>query len=172
MSLGGLKLFELGGISGRFVRIELHASDTGACVRHFPKSGFFEIGRPETVLTRFGIKICAPLIDILHLGPALIDALLQIDQPIVTAAQTEPSKDATKSRMTTRPPQPSANLFIGFRVVVMNRSRKRVGKSTRITRSPVLSGRKSVAKMGVGKSRVGRRLAHNHCIQDGIINRR
>jgi len=43
-------------------------------------------------------QICAPLIDVLHLRPALIDSLLQTDQAIVTAANCKSHRHSNEEQ--------------------------------------------------------------------------
>ena len=96
--MGGLKLLDLRRIGRRFVRVKLHATDAGPRVRHFDERRFFKIGCAGNSVHQIWNQIGAPLIDILHLGPALIDTLLQPDEAIVAAAQRNGRNDDNENQ--------------------------------------------------------------------------
>src|SRR4029077_949130 len=93
LSLRSLKLLQLRGIRRRFIGIKLHASDAGPRIRHFSERRLLEIGRARNRVHEIRDQICAPLIDVLHLRPTLIDALLQPDKTIIAAGDCKCSDD-------------------------------------------------------------------------------
>src|SRR2546423_13939075 len=71
--------------------IDLDPAYAGARVRHFGQRRFFKISRALPRVDEVRDQIRAPLIHILHLRPALIDFLLQANQPIIAARDSAPA---------------------------------------------------------------------------------
>src|SRR5205823_1662296 len=63
--------------------------DTRPRVRHFRERRFLEIGRARDRVHQVGDQIGAPLVNVLHLRPLLVDILLQAYQSIVSAAEKQ-----------------------------------------------------------------------------------
>ena len=89
LGLRGLELLELRGIRRSAARGELHAADAGAGLGHFEHGGFLETGRARDGVDEVRNQIGAALIDVLHLGPGRVGALLESDETIVDAARPE-----------------------------------------------------------------------------------
>src|SRR5262249_22663978 len=93
LSLSGLKLLQLRRVRRRFVWIKLYPANAGPRVCHFDESRFLEIGRTRNCVYQIWNQIGAPLIDVLHLRPALIDTLLQANEAIIAAAEPDSDND-------------------------------------------------------------------------------
>ena len=88
-----LELLQLSGIRWRLTRIKLDAPDAGAGIGHFHQGRLFEIGCAGNGVDQVRNQVGPPLIDVLDLGPALIDALLKFDQAVIRAGHGESAHD-------------------------------------------------------------------------------
>ena len=73
------------------IRVDLHPADAGTRVCYLGQGGFLKICRALHGVDQVRDQIRAALIHILHLRPALIDLLLQTNQPIIAASYSAPA---------------------------------------------------------------------------------
>ena len=106
LSLRRLKFLQFCRVGWSVIGIDLHPPDAGASIRHFRQCRFLKICRALNGVDQVRNQIGAALIDILHLGPALINLLLERDQSIIaggdstSADQHNEKKNGTDAKTT------------------------------------------------------------------------
>jgi hypothetical protein len=90
-ALGFFELFELGGVGGGVVELDL--ADGGAGFGDFGEGGFFEVGGAFDGFDEVGDEVGAALVDVLDLGPLGVDGFLGGDEAVVAAHDGESEND-------------------------------------------------------------------------------
>ncbi|MDB6129741.1 MAG: hypothetical protein JWM04_848, partial [Verrucomicrobiales bacterium] len=89
LALGSIELFQVFGIVGSRVWIDIDLTDRGTGFGDFCESAFLKVGSTGDGGDEVGYQIRTPLVDILNLSPGLVDVLFGFYQAIVAVASPE-----------------------------------------------------------------------------------